>query len=392
MLCLGLMSGTSLDGIDAALCEIDGSGASLRAKVLHFYSAPYEEAFQTGLLEACTTPTAELEAIARLDIEVAERFAAAALELLQKHHVPTSEVTLLASHGHTLGHWPPHEGGRGVSWQLGDAATLAERTGMAVVADFRAADTAAGGQGAPLVPYADWCLLRSGECHRIVQNIGGIANGTWLPRGSRLEAVRAWDNGPGVMVMDALSRALLSESCDAEGALAARGEVCAPLLQHALATPYFHREPPKSCGRTEFGEGFATRFLEDARELGLGDADIMATATALTARGIADDYRRFASDTFGEAAPVEVVLGGGGSFNPTLVQMLRDELKNGLTVAGSRVPAALKRHEDFGIRSDAKEALAFAILGAEAWRGVPNTVPSATGARRAVSAGNLTRA
>lgn len=391
MLCIGLMSGTSLDGIDVALCEIEGSGETLRAQVVHFYSAPYDLEFRGRLLAACTAETAGLESIARLNVEVAERFAAAAMELLEQHRIAMDRIAFLASHGHTLAHWPPSAGARGVSWQLGDAATLAERTGIAVVADFRAADTAAGGQGAPLVPYADWCLLRSNESHRIVQNIGGIANGTWLPRDGDLAAVRAWDNGPGVMVMDALSRALHSESCDFEGALAAQGEVCAPLLQHALAHPYFHRKPPKSCGRAEFGAAFAAQFLADARKLELSDIDILATATALTARAIADDYRAGASVVFGEAAPVEVILGGGGAFNPTLVQMLRDELKDGLEIGGERVAMTLGRHEDHGIRSDAKEALAFAILGAEAWREVPNTVPSATGARRAVVAGSVTR-
>ncbi|HEX8551459.1 MAG TPA: anhydro-N-acetylmuramic acid kinase [Abditibacteriaceae bacterium] len=389
---IGLMSGTSLDGIDAALCEVEGSGETLRAQLLHFCTVPFESDLRARILELCSSDTASLEAIARLNIELGEVFANAALEVLRRAKANPVDIACIASHGQTIGHWPPQNGKRGTTWQIGDAATVAALTGIDIVSNFRAADMAAGGQGAPLVPYADWCVLRDGKTHRIAQNIGGIANATWLPAGGNLNDVRAWDSGPGVMLIDALMRTLQNKSCDFDGVLAAQGTVCETLLQETLAHPFFALASPKSCGRAEFGEACASQFLIRARTLNLSDADVLTTATMLSARSMAHSYKRSASEIFVLPAPIEIVLGGGGARNTTLVQMLRDELHSGLEIGGARVLPVIKHFHDFGIDGDAREALAFAVLAAETLRGVPNTVPAATGATRAVCSGSLTRA
>ena len=379
---IGLMSGTSLDGIDAALCEIDGSGENLRAELLHSCTSSFEPFLRARILNLCSSQTANIETIARLDVELGEVFGDAACRLLKQSGARADEISCIASHGQTIGHWPPQNGAPGATWQLGDAATIAARTGIAVVANFRAADMAAGGQGAPLVPYVDWCLLRSETTHRIAQNIGGIANATWLRANATLNDVRAWDSGPGVMLIDALAQNLKGQSCDFDGACAARGTVSNALLERALAHPFFAIAPPKSCGRAEFGEAFAHKFLADARALSLNVEDILATATRLTARTVTDSCKRFAPEIMDSKMPTEIILSGGGARNAALVQMLREEVGNSSTI---------KLIDEFGIDGDAKEALAFAVLASETLCGAMNTVPAATGARHAVCAGSVTR-
>lgn len=382
---IGLMSGTSLDGIDAALCEINGSGETLIAQLLCFRSSSFELPLRARIFDLCSAEDVSLETIARLDIELGEAFADAALNLLRQSGAQAENISCIASHGQTIGHWPPVET-RGATWQIGDAATIAARTGIAVVSSFRAADMAASGQGAPLVPYVDWCLLRSQTTHRIAQNIGGIANATWLPANAKLENVRAWDSGPGVMLIDALARILKNQECDFDGLLAARGTVSQPLLESALKHPFFAQMPPKSCGRAEFGEDFAANFLGRARKFSLSDEDILATATRLSARTIADSYKRFVPEIVDSSVPLEIVLSGGGAKNKTLVQMINEELEN------LKSMPTTKLIDEFGIDGDAKEALAFAVLASETLHGATNTVPAATGARRAVCAGSLARA
>lgn len=360
------MSGTSADGIDAALCEIEGSGATLRARVLDFRCFAWENQLRERILRACANE-ADVRELARLNVAVGEAFADAALALIEEH----GAVDLIGSHGQTVCHLPDSA----ATLQIGESAIIAARTATVVVADFRARDMAEGGQGAPLVPYVDWVLLRDERMTRAVQNIGGIANATILPAACALEEVRAWDTGPGNLLMDECARQLFGLPFDASGALAARGRPDQSWLQTEMRHPFFERTPPKTAGREEFGREFAALFLARGARRGRAPHDVLATVTALTARSIADSLRRFGNLNGG----FELIVGGGGARNETLGQMLRAELPQ----------AQVKTHEAVGFDSDAKEALAFAILAHESRQGVATSVPGATGARRSVVLGKM---
>ena len=379
-LIVGLMSGTSADGVDTVLCEIEGCGTECKAEVKHLTSVRYPAEVRDILLGDLRHLTAE--EVARLDFLVADVFSKAALLCLREAGVKPEDVDAVSSHGQTLVHLPrpDHEVlPVRATLQVGDISVIAQRTGILTVGDFRPADMAAGGQGAPLVPYADFVLFTHPERGRVIQNIGGIANCTYLPPGCQMEDVLAFDTGPGNMVVDALMRMLTDgrESMDEDGAMASRGEVHQRLLEKYLDNPYFRLPPPKSTGREDFGTEFAATFLRSASDLGLTDpADIMATASELTVKTISMAYRDFVLPR----GPVhEVIVGGGGSRNPYFMKGLAREM-----------PAAkILRHEDLGIPDKAKEALAFAILGNELIAGRPNNVPSATGASRQVVMGKI---
>ncbi len=349
---LGLMAGTSLDGIDAALCEIEGSGADLKAHVVAFECGPYETSLRQRLLKACSNQ-ADVREVARLNVEVGEAFAVAALQVFEKH----GPADAIASHGQTISHLPAEC----ATLQIGEGAIITERTGVTTVCNFRPRDMAAAGQGAPLVPYTDWVLLRHPTKNRIILNIGGIANVTILPANCSLEQVRAWDTGPGNMAIDLLVQKMFGLSYDKGGELAAQGIVM-PTDIHALH-PYFAQQPPKTAGREQFGDSFV---LFNFTNL-IDPYDNIAHLTAVSALSIADSIHRFSGFERGD---YELIVGGGGTHNKTLMKMLAEEV----------APAPVLRHEDIGLSSDAKEALAFAILGSETLRGVPTNVPGATGA------------
>ncbi|MCX6893138.1 MAG: anhydro-N-acetylmuramic acid kinase, partial [Verrucomicrobia bacterium] len=310
--------------------------------------------------------------------------ARAALAGILKARLRPGDITAIGSHGQTVHHLPNAR--TPSTLQIGEAAVIAERTGITTVADFRVGDMAAGGQGAPLVPYADWALFTDDARPRIVQNIGGIANLTFLPARAELADVIAFDTGPGNMIMDALAaRATRGrQTFDRDGLLAARGTVSEKLLAEMMSHPFLKRHPPKTTGREEFGEVFVQRLLASARRLRLGDEDILATAMAYTAATIADAYGRFVLPRLGakELGRLQVILGGGGAKNPELRRQLSRRLGAG----------ELLTHEDFGIANAAKEALAFAILAHETLLGRPANVPGATGARRAVVLGKIVSA
>lgn len=369
---IGLMSGTSVDGIDAALVEISGQPPSLTWRLDKFVCVLWEPALRAAILDACR-PDAPLQQITALHYRLGEAFAWAALEVARAASVPMESVDAIASHGQTAWHQPVPLKIGGVeargTLQIGEPAVIAARTGCPVVADFRVADMALGGQGAPLVPFADYALFATQEETRAVQNLGGIANVTFLPKGGELRDVLAFDTGPGNMLLDALTHRVTNgaQTYDAGGALAGQGTVCAPLLETFLAHTYFAALPPKSTGREEFGEAFAKQFYEAGERQGCGAADLLATATALTAETIARAYRDW---LLPRSAVQIVILGGGGTHNATLVRMLAERL----------APARLTTHVEFGLPDDAKEAVAFAILGYETLHGRPSNVPSATGA------------
>ena len=354
----GIMSGTSLDGIDVAIVEIRGK----RVETVGFTSTPYPAAVRAKVLAVsnCDTHTA---AISRLNFELAELYARATLATVKRF----GAVELIGCHGQTVFHE-----GRSNTLQLGEPAILAERTGVPVVSNFRARDIAAGGQGAPLVPFVDYLLFRHPRRTRVALNIGGIGNITIIPADCTPEDVIAFDTGPGNMVIDALAREFTQgkSNCDRGGRIAASGNVIRPLLDELLRDRYYRAKPPKSAGREQYGAEFVARVKRSGASL----RDLITTATVLTAATIAIGVR--------QAGPgrLDLIASGGGVHNPQIMAHL----------AGYLPDARISTSSDHGIDADAKEAIAFAVLAHETWRRRASNLPSATGARRAVVLGSIT--
>ncbi len=315
-----------------------------------------------------------------MNFALGEVFAAAAQRLADGQG-GMDTIHLIASHGQTVCHLPEGKSPAtpaGSTLQVGEPAVIAERTGVTVVADFRTADVAAGGQGAPLSSFADYLIFRHPARGRAIQNLGGIGNVTFLPAGCRLDEVIAFDTGPGNMLIDAITSKVTEGrlSCDVNGEVAAQGRVDDALLAWLMKHEFIQRQPPKSAGREEFGAAFAEEFLAKSNEKGLGAEDAIATGTAFTAESVADAYRRF---LIPKGRIDEVILGGGGVYNQTLRQFIMERLA-GISVL---------THEDFGIPGHAKEALAFAILGNEAMLGKSGAMPTVTGAARPALLGKI---
>jgi anhydro-N-acetylmuramic acid kinase len=369
-LAVGLMSGTSLDGMDAALVRIEGPTS---AALLDFVTRPYADP-ERALLRAALRPSGSNGAappdLARLHVRIAEWAAEAVQTLLVQARVPAAELTLIAFPGQTIWHEPPV-----VSWQLGEPAILAERFGVRVVSGFRARDVAAGGQGAPLVPMADVLLFAAPDAPRVLLNLGGMANLTFVPRRAVEQGVLAFDTGPGVAVIDGVARLLdRRRSYDRDGLLAAQGKPDELVVAELLSDPWFAAPPPKSTGREKFGDAYAEALLRR-----VPGTDAVATAVELTARSVADAVHRWVP------AGTEVVASGGGCHHPGLMTALRDRL-----AAGGGNP--LRRFEELFFPGDAKEAVAFALLGYLALRGQPGNVPAATGAAGPRVLGSVTPA
>jgi len=385
---LGLMSGTSVDGIDAALVEIEGHGGEPqrpRLRLLAFETYPFPANLRERVFRLFDPATARIEEVCQLDFLLGELFAAAALAMLRQHGIPADGVDLVGAAGQTVWHDPePAEVQLATEWSgevlssrstlaLGQSAVIAERTGILTIGDLRARDIAAGGHGAPLVSYADWVLLGHERLGRCVQNIGGIGNVTYLPPGADRHQVIAFDTGPGNMVIDGVAEAVSGGRLrfDRDGELAAKGRVHAELLARWLADPYFALPPPKTTGRELFGLPFVRRVLGDGAAATVAGADLVATVTALTAESIARAYRDFVAPR----GPVdEVIVGGGGARNPTLLAMLRERLPG--------VPVVT--HEERGLDSRAKEAIAIAVIVNDALVGLDTNLPGATGGRPTV--------
>ncbi len=377
---VGLMSGTSADAIDAVLVRVVGSGLSATHEVIAYRESALDASMRREILEMASAKTVALESLMRVDAALGECLAAAVLELLATAGISPDDVDAIGSHGQTVRHVPRHRGWeRAFTLQIGSAAVIAERTGIAVVSDFRVRDTAAGGEGAPLVPLADWWLFRSPSESRVLLNLGGMANLTHLSRGGSLDRVLAFDTGPGNAVLDAIASELSDgrERFDAGGALAYSGKPDAALLEMLLADPFFALAPPRSTGRESFGADFARRVLADVRSRGGSGADAMATAVELTAASVADAISRFLAPRGGVDI---VVASGGGVRNPALMRSLSARLK-GLPLVTS---------DTLGVDPSGKEALAFAFLAHQTLCGLAGNVPSATGAERAVVLGHIT--
>jgi anhydro-N-acetylmuramic acid kinase len=374
---VGLMSGTSLDGVSAAVVRFrDDETTGIAWELLAYDVTPYSDE-ERKLLAECLTGTTP-EAYCRAHYELGAWLARAATAVIAQAGVPRNEIAAIASHGQTVWHVPAHS-----TWQIGQPAVIAERTGLPVISDFRARDIAAGGQGAPLVPIADTLLFSSNDEWRVLQNLGGIGNLTIVPpRGVTAGAdtvVRAFDTGPGVVVIDGVTQRLTKgrERYDRDGVLGAAGTAIDAAVDAALADPFFGAEPPKSTGRELFSPAYIDAFLADCRRRvpNATTEDIVATAVALTARSIGLAFERFIPE------PVaELVLSGGGAKNPTLAA----------AITRAVAPIRVQRFDDVFFDGEAKEAVAFALMGYLHLRGRAGNVPSATGARGPRILGSLT--
>jgi anhydro-N-acetylmuramic acid kinase len=374
------MSGTSADGVDAAIVDFSSNGAP---SLLAFATFPYSPAVRRRILETSHAQQVDLDELVRLDFLLGELFAEAVITLAGDSGVALDSIDLIGSHGQTVRHLPDAVRlcGRSIrgTLQIGQPAVIAERTGITTVADFRPRDIAAGGLGAPLVPYADWIMFRDKRLNRAVQNIGGIANVSYLPAGGGCEEIIAFDTGPGNMVIDHLVTAITDgrKRFDRGGRIAASGDVHRQTLGRLMRARFFRCKPPKTSGRELFGRRFAEKLLKSTRAAGLNDADAVATATDFTAASIADAYRRHLP-----ARPDEVILCGGGARNPVLVSMLTERLGD-VTVLTT---------DALGVDADAKEAISFALLARLSVCSKAGNSPAATGASRPVILGNITPA
>ena len=399
MIAAGVMSGTSADGINVALVRIGsdrgatgisraqqarkiaamtGGDARLSISLIGHAEFPFPPALRRTILQTMNAEHARVADLARLNFLLGELYAEAVARTARKHRI---QLDLVGCHGQTLYHQgmrAPFLGRKlAVTWQTGEGAVIAARLGVPVVSDFRPADMAAGGKGAPLVPFLDYILYRDERVDRIAQNIGGIANLTAIPAAAEASQVVAFDTGPGNMVIDAAMQELFRRPYDRDGKVAAMGEVRAAVVDALMRSPFFRQRPPRTAGREEFGREYARKFLKLCRRA--GKADVVATATALTARSIADAVGRFVAKKRGNYR--EMIVSGGGAKNPTLMAMLRNEI--------APLGIELRFSDEFGIPTEAKEAVAFAVLAHETWHRRPSNVPSATGAKRPAILGKI---
>lgn len=369
---IGLISGTSMDGITAALADISGE-EELKVDLLQYKTTPYSDELKDLLM--ALTESGDVESLCRANFKVGEQFSKAAKKIIDSSG---KKPELIGSHGQTVCHLPPSNGREETyTLQIGEPDIIAERTGITTIADFRIRDIAAGGEGAPLIPYVDFKLFKSDSLNRASINLGGIANVTYLPAGGTLDDIIAFDTGPANMILDQLVRDLTNgeREFDQGGKMAGSGKVQEDLLSWLMDHPFIEKPPPKTTGRKDFGKKFSRRVLRKSRELELTDEDLLATVTAFTAESLKYNIEEY----FG---PIdELIIAGGGAKNHTLVNELED-----------RTGLEIKTSGDFGVPPEAKEAIGFAILAYETHHGRPSNIPGATGARKFVRLGKISPA
>ncbi len=379
-LVVGLMSGTSADGIDAALVRVSNHPGSPPIHLLGYATFPHPGALKEKILQVASNGMVAVDELCGLNVLLAHEFSRAVFSLCEKCKIRVKELDLIGSHGQTIRHLaePVRFMGSTITstWQIGDPSVIAKLTGVTTVGDFRLADMALGGQGAPLVPILDYVLFRSQQESCLCLNIGGISNVTYLPKAATPEAVLAFDCGPGNMLMDAAARQFFGQPLDRDGMLAAQGKVDQWLIHRWLQEPFYRRQPPKSTGRELFSDQYLNRLKQEADQRGLSVIDFMATVTALTANAVFDQYKAFIRPR-GEVR--RLIVSGGGCRNPQLMQRLKD------LFSLQRVQCS----DEVGWPSEAKEAVCFAWLANETISGRSGNLPTATGARRATILGKI---
>jgi anhydro-N-acetylmuramic acid kinase len=377
---VGLISGTSVDGIDAALVEITEQDQKLQAKLIAGHTFSYEPELRAEILAVCAGEPRSIAQVCELDDQIAAAFAQAAIALIERNPQPDRrKPDFIASHGQTVFHRPPAgiATGRttlGCSVQLGRGAVIAELTGFKTIADFRVADIENGGHAAPLVPMVDWLLLTDPIHHRAIQNIGGISNVAYLTAAGAQELVFGFDNAPGNVLIDMATQKLCNQPFDPDGQMARKGKFYLPLIESWLQQDFFHAPPPKSTGRELFSPSYLEQCLAECQEFKLSADDILATLTEFTARAIALSYQKFLPKF-----PDQVLLCGGGCRNGYLVERLADLL----------APAVVMTTTDAGVDADFKEAIAFAVLGYLKLQKRAGNLPSVTGAKGSVELGRV---
>ncbi len=377
---IGLMSGTSLDGLDIVYVQISGFGLQTKFSLKAFQTVDYSPKIKDLVLKCAAPAKGSTPCVSQLNFFLANLWSESVLAFLKANHISPDSIDLIGSHGQTIYHQPVSENifGRKIisTLQVGDPSVLAKQTGISVVGNFRVADMAFGGEGAPLVPYVDFLLLRSDSKNRAVLNIGGIANVTVLPAGAKKEDVFAFDTGPGNILIDALARKYFKKDFDRNADLARRGKLSRELLKLLLDDPYIRRKPPKSTGREYFGDAVLKKLGAWEKEFELNEYDLLATVTQFTSESIVFSYKHWIQP---RVKVDEWIVSGGGARNPMIFEELRKQLQ----------PADVILSDDVGIPVDAKEAIAFAILANELVCGRPGNLPTVTGASRETTLGVL---
>ena len=377
---IGLMSGTSVDSVDAALVEIRGHGLETKVELVAFHSHAFEAEVRDRIFDLFQPEASRIDEICQMNFLIGDVFADAVLAVIHNAGLEAKEIDLIGSHGQTVYHLPPQAGAEYIpsTLQIGEPAVIAHRTGIPTIANFRVADLAAGGQGAPLVPYVDFLLFRGADRTVALQNIGGISNVTLIPAGAAAPDVLASDTGPGNMIIDSVIEIFTegAERYDDAGQFAAQGSVCESLLREWLGHPFISAPPPKTTGREAFGRQFADQAIQQAQNQNVGQTDLVATLTAFTAETIFDYYRRF---LFPHYSVDEIYISGGGAHNLTLMDHLKTRFQ----------PIPLLSIDSMDFSSDAKEAIAFAVLANEAVHGHPTNLPQVTGASQLMVLGTF---
>ena len=383
---VGMMSGTSVDGVDAALVEISGTDSEPKVKLLAFENKPYPPQVREKIFSLFTPANATVDKVGYMNFLLGEIYAKSALSVIEKAGLKPEDIDAVGSHGQTIWHAPVPESPDGIpvayTVQIGEGSVIAERTGITTVSDFRVADMAAGGQGAPLVPFSEYLLYRREKETILLQNIGGIGNMTVMPAGAKPRDIFAFDTGPGNMIIDAVISAMThgEKTYDAGGEMAAKGRVCDALLELLKEEPYYSQPLPKTTGREHFGVQYTAKILDWWKQNPISAEDLLATVTDLTAYSIADAYERYVLPKYQAS---EIIVGGGGSYNATLLGFMKKRF--------APHDVAVRTQEDLGLSSDAKEAVAFALMADCCLRGKANTLPSVTGAQHPAVMGKVSQ-